>query len=156
MYETQVVYNGDEIDQTRRRELLEEYKEASADMRHQNFTRFLQLTTFAALNSGLLYILFCPTVLNTIYLQMMFATLGLIITRTFYILDYRSAEYWIWAVDRAKEIEAILNFRRFSRGAPPSRYGTARRAAWFLYYTAATFWILYIVVVLIENIVKKI
>ena len=90
---------------------LEEYRDASANMRHYSNLRFAQLTIFFAVTGGLILgVTQGSESLDRDALR--FA--GLVVVLAFWVLEQRILNYWEVHRRRAKELEPPLGFKQYS------------------------------------------
>ena len=107
---------------------LEEYKDASANMRHYSSLRFGQLTVFMAVVGVLLL---CIVRLDDSAGDLagsMLKLFGLVVTVSFWIMEERVVLYWDHHRRRAETLEETLQFAQY----------TGRRAPLFVRGRAAT------------------
>lgn len=124
--------------------MQDEYREASANLRHYSNLRFAQLTIFAAITAGLLYIFFHEN--NYSYSPFIHAipAIGLVVVIVFLILELRILIYWDHHKNRTKDLERELGYDQY-KTRPEPRYIRGRFAIRLLFAGVSIFWVFIIV-----------
>jgi hypothetical protein len=129
-----------------RSQLLKEYTEACANMRHYGNARLTRLVMFLALNGGLLNILFThrDTVAHNLITAAKVA--AILITILFGIVDYNLVVHFRWFCRRAMEVEGLVGLQQYTqrqanRDRFPHNVLNETHATWLMYTTVGVFWV---------------
>lgn len=125
---------------------IDEYRDASENMRFYGHQRFSQLTVFvsitallaagAGLTSG-------GTIANN---PRVLSIGGIVVTLVFWIMEQRTFETWMSYIKRAKVLEHALGFEQHS-GRRPRRVLTATNAVRLLFLAVLVYWMAVLVLV---------
>jgi membrane associated rhomboid family serine protease len=124
---------------------MEEYLDASNNMRHYGNMRFALLTLFSALTAGVITVLFKDgnpvSGLYTTALKL----IGFVVTVAFFIMELRATEMFNHYCTRAKELDQMLgstqHITRPDAGLLGVRILSAQYATNVLYISVAAFWL---------------
>jgi len=117
-----------------------EYLDASTNVRHHGTLRFAQLTLFVAITGGLLNGFFAQNTPGR-HGKLVLELLGLVAALAFFIIEVRTARYWLHYRSRAEYLEARLGYEQYST-LPKGKWKlTAQNATRALYLVTILFWI---------------
>ena len=136
------------MDKSPNKNELEEYKDASSNLRHYSTLRFAQLTLFIATTGALLSLLFKPVTEVGYGPRKGIKLVGLAVVAAFWFFEKRSTSYWIHFKERAKLLEKILSFKQYSARPVPHKLVfelNATNAVRVLFISVAVFWIVSLV-----------
>lgn len=120
---------------------LEEYKDASANMRHYSSLRFAQLTVFMAVVGVLLICVVRLSGASNELARSMLKVFGLAVTVAFWILEERVVLYWDHHRRRAEKLEETLQFAQYTGRRAPL-FVRGRAATRLLFGVAVVFWVI--------------
>ena len=118
---------------------LEEYKDASANMRHYSNLRFAQLTIFVAVTGGLIAILIKDKGIGEAPAKLMIKVMGIFMVFVFWIMEERIIRYWETHRRRAEELEDQLRYLQY-KTRPKGKLIRGRTAARLLFGGIIIFW----------------
>jgi len=127
--------------------LIEEYKEACADIRHYGNFRSWQMTAFIAITGAGMNVVFSDNASKNEAYQLILALLGVIVAIAFFILDRRAIVYSDAYIERGKLIEGELHLDKLRTGVP-STWFKARHAALVIYWGTIIAWFMVICTIL--------
>jgi hypothetical protein len=121
--------------------LVEEYKEACADIRHYGNFRSWQLAAFIAITGAALTVAFSANVAGNQIYELVVAALGVLVAVAVFILDRRAVDYSDAYIKRWIAIEGQLGLSRLTIGVPKPFLGIkARYAASAIYWGVIIVW----------------
>lgn len=122
--------------------LLEEYKDAAANMRHYGIMRFTQLSLFAVISGGIAKAFFSPGI--TVRQRILASIIGFVVSMAFWIMEESAADNWWHFHRRASALEPTLGYQQFTtRRSRP--YASATNATRLLLITTLGMWLQYLV-----------
>ena len=120
--------------------MIDEYKEASSNMRTYTNMRFAQLTLFIAITGILINVLFVQDSGTTCPFQFAMKIGGLIVGVVFLLMEERASDFFHHYKKRAIELEGQLGFQQYIN-RPERKLITATNGVRILFVADIIFWI---------------
>jgi|ERR1051325_11181624 hypothetical protein len=129
-----------------RSQLLKEYSEACANMRHYGNARLTRLVMFLALNGGLLNILFTHQDAIPRHLITFTEAVAAFVAILFGIVDYNIVCHFRCFNERARDVETAIGLyqyrqRQQMRDARPHNVANETNATYLMYASVYCFWL---------------
>lgn len=119
---------------------LEEYRDASTNLRHYSNLRFAQLTIFMASTGGLIIAIARAGPSSVLFVTTILPFLGVVLVIVFTILELRLYRYWKGIFCEAKKLETTLEFAQY-RTRKRSKIISGNFAILLLYAITLAMWL---------------
>lgn len=116
-----------------------EYIDVSTNLRHWNTLRFAELTIYIAIMGAMMNIAFGGSGEMTWSVSLMVKAAGIIVSILFWVLQERTMAWWYGFVQRAAELEEVLDFEQYRR-RPQGHRITGRVAMRLFFFLFMIFW----------------
>lgn len=116
-----------------------EYIDVSNNLRHWNSLRFVELTVYMAISGAMLNVVFGKPTPPPWGVGLLMKASGILVSLLFLILHERTMSWWYQFLQRAAELEEILEFDQYRR-RPQGHKLTSRWAISLFFIVMILFW----------------